>query len=320
MSKRGYIRKILLFLILNFLIFGFIFLLFEFGVYVFESNRYSHLPYSQENKFRFLPYSLKIDSFDSFYNALKTDPNYSFRKPIGLEYKKKPVILFGCSYAWGVGLNLNQTFGSKLSKLSNRPVYNRSFIAWSVQHMLYQLRKEPDLDKIKNPEFIIYTFFSDQLNRLNTFSFHPTSDIFYLKYKEENGKLIEDYPISPFLYKFYLTRCLSRNIWSNKVQNPELWNENFDLLKLLFEQSKEITDKKYPNSKFVILIYNESPGYWYIETDRWKELEKEGFIVLDTNKITKSDLSLDKYKLEDGHPNEAAWNLIVPALVKKLNM
>lgn len=315
------VKKILKLLVLNFLIFFFLILIFEFGMYVFESNRFSHLPYSVENKFKFLPYTLKTESFDSYYNSLRGENDkYGFRKPIGLKNKKRPVVLFGCSYTWGAGLNENQTFGYKLSKLSKRPVYNRAYSAWGVQHMLYQLQRETDLDKIHNPEFIIYTIFCDQMYRLNTFCFLPKEDLVYLKYKEENGKLVQDRPLLPFLYRFYLTRCIERNLWSLKVNDPKYMNQNFDYLKMVFEQSKQITDKKYPNSKFVILIYNEMTVNWYMNTDRWKELEKEGFIVLDSNKITKHDLSLNKYRIMDGHPNEAAWNLIVPALVKNLNM
>lgn len=314
-------KKILKFFVLNFFIFLLLISVFEFGMYVFESNRYSHLPYSAENKFKFLPYTFKIESFDSFYNRLrKENDNILFRKPVGLENKKRPILLFGCSFIWGAGLDENQTFGYKLSKMSKRPAYNRAYPAWGVQHMLYQLQREPDLDKIHSPEFIIYTIFCDQIYRLNTFCFHPKDDVLYLKYKEENGKLVQDHPTLPFLYRFYLTRSVARNIWSGKINNPKYMNQNFDYLKMVFEQSKQITDKKYPNSKFVILLYNECPGNWYINTNRWKELEKEGFIVLDSNKITKHDLSLKQYRLIDGHPNEAAWNLIVPALVKNLNM
>lgn len=313
-------KKILIHFTLNFLVLGFFLLIFELGVYLFESNRYSHLPYSTENKFHLAPYTLKIKSFESLYNDIKRDKNDGFRRPIGLEYQKHPIILFGCSYVHGVGLNENQTFGYKLSKLSQRPVYNRAYPGWAVQHMLYQLQKDPDLDQIKNPEYVIYTIFCDQINRLGSFSFHPVADNLYLKYKIENGELIEDHPVFPFLYRFYLTRCISQNLWGYKVNNPKFNDENFNFLKLFFEQSKKLVNKKYPKAKFVILLYNESPGYWYISTNRWKELEKEGFIVLDTNIITKDDLSLTKYRLTDGHPNEAAWNLIVPAIIKKLGI
>ena len=48
--------------------------------------------------------------------------------------------------------------------------------------------------------------------------------------------------------------------------------------------------------------------------------EKDGFIVIDLNELTGQDLMKPQYKLPDGHPNENAWNLITPAIIKRLSL
>ena len=55
-------------------------------------------------------------------------------------------------------------------------------------------------------------------------------------------------------------------------------------------------------------------------TDRWKELESEGFIVYDVMKETNSDMTSSEYTVFDGHHNEKAWELITNALIKKLGL
>ena len=85
--------------------------------------------------------------------------------------------------------------------------------------------------------------------------------------------------------------------------------------------AKDLKKKKFPNSKLVILKYEEcyAPDIFY--TERWNELEDEGFIVLDTHNLTGEHLFQNKYKLEDDcHPNELAWDIITPKVVEALNL
>lgn len=83
-----------------------------------------------------LKYNYKLNSFN--YENEKI----AMRNPEGLNYKKLPIILFGCSFTYGDGLNNNQTFSYKLSHLAKRPVYNRAECGWGVQHMLSNLEEK----------------------------------------------------------------------------------------------------------------------------------------------------------------------------------
>ncbi len=303
----------------NFLFLIVILVILEVTAYTIESYKYSHLPYSAANKFHFIVYPFKLKTFDEEYAIIKkAEPENSLRQPIGIKYTKRPIILFGCSYTWGSGLKQTQRFQYKLAQFTKRPVYNFAFPAWGVQHMLYILQNEKSLENIKNPEYVIFTFFSDHPYRLNTFSFNTPDNFFYLKYKMDHGRLIQDKPIFPFLYNFYITRYIQRGCWNQKVSNAKNNNEVFELIKKHFIESKKIIDRKYPGTKFVILMYDETN--WYIDTPRWQELEKQGFIILHTDKITGKHIAQQEYKLIDGHPNEKAWDFVVPAMAKALKI
>lgn len=258
-----------------------------------------------------------IKSFNSVYKQIKRENK--FRKQVNVESNKKPIIIFGCSFAYGENLKENQTFSYKIAMKTKRPVYNRAMSSWSVQHMLFQLQNEIIFKNNEKPEFIIYVFMSDHMRRMFVPMFFPTEDYYNLRYlKKGNTLILEDINkkslrglyIKNLLEETYVIRC--------KLKQP---TESFDTLKLMLKESKKEAEKKYSGVKFVVLKYMNVNNYWYLNTNRWQELEKEGFIILDTKKLTRKDLSKNEYKQKDNiHPNEKAWDIIVPALIKELNL
>ena len=55
-------------------------------------------------------------------------------------------------------------------------------------------------------------------------------------------------------------------------------------------------------------------------TERWKELEDEGFIIYDLSKKLDTDITTNDYTFPDGHPNTKAWDIVSEKLVKDLNL
>lgn len=269
-------------------------------------------------KYKPFPYFQKIKTFEEEYDVIKVN---NFRKPEGLNYKKKPIIIFGCSFAYGEGLSNNQTFSYKLSQLSKRPVYNRAFCGWGIQHMLYQIRQDSFYKDVKEPEYVIYVFIDDQIRRLYLDIFDPTNKQIYLRYIEKNDKLIEKKTLFPFLWNFYTINDYQLKKATEIAGKSENENKNFDFMKKMFIESKREINKRYPREKFIIIKYEngKNPHFCYT-TNRWKELEKAGFIVIGVNELVGKDLTSKEFRLNNDHPNEKAWDLIVPALVKKLNL
>ena len=89
---------------------------------------------------------------------------FSFRKPCGLEYKKQPILLYGCSFTYGDGLKDNENFSYILSKTTKRPVYNFGLSGKGMQHSLHIMQNHPKISP--EPQYIIYTFLQRQIRRL----------------------------------------------------------------------------------------------------------------------------------------------------------
>ncbi len=311
-------KKILSCILVNVFFLFLIIVFFEIFTYGIDYFRFNLQHYRFGNKYNLQPYNTKIRDFRDSYFQNHRNPNY-IRYPSGLNYKSsQPIILFGCSFTYGTNLAQEETFASKLSKYTRRPVYNRASGGWSLQQMVFQLKNDPDLDVIKNPKVIIYTIIPDHINRLYSRSYFNYQDSFNLIYENKDNKLIEKKPKIKALYNLYsyrfITRCFS--VW----KNTNKYNENFDFMKLHFKVAKMIAADKYPNAKFVILKYEYGPKSWYINTPRWKELEQDGFIIFDANELSQVDLGNEEYRLFDGHPSGNAWDKIVPPLAKKLGI
>ena len=85
------------------------------------------------------------------------------------EKSAKSILLLGCSFTYGAGLEPEQTFSYYLSKQTGRTVYNLGISGGSIQQALYLTGKEDFGKKYPNVDLVIYTFISDHLNRNNEF-------------------------------------------------------------------------------------------------------------------------------------------------------
>ncbi len=299
-------------------------ILFEYFIYI---NFISYEKFSFQDNIRRYINAHKIIDFNHLYKAKKE--SHYFRDTIIEKSRKSPILIFGCSFGYGYGLKEEQALSYKLAKYTNRSVYNRSISSYGIQIMPYMLENFELEKEIPNPEYIIFIFIDDHAFRLYRrimAADEPYYDIHY-KYKKSpplrpQGNLysLELEKPNYFIYRFPIVRFFEQHYrWY--LYSKSKVNDNFDYMKLHFEKAKSLADKKFPNAKFVILKFSECKSPKIHDNKRWKELEDEGFIVLDTNKLTNEVLYDKKYKMPDGiHPNETAWDIVVPALAKALNL
>lgn len=254
----------------------------------------------------FAPYSMKIEKFSTIYqNAWKK----GFGKEYGADFKERPIVIFGGSYAFGYGLQDEETLSAQLSDFIKKPVYNRAFQAWCVQNMLWQLKREDIYNEIKNPEFAIYLGVNADLESV----YNP--DILNgLRYRESNGELKEvPFPFMLLNYS-YLYKKINHEISYRKTLNPSQNMRFFN--KHLIEAKKEI-DKHWKNCKMIVIWYD-VPEY-----DEFSELEKVGIKVVSLNDFMKREiLSNDEFKNSgiEIHPTAKVWQAIVPELVKRAEL
>lgn len=231
--------------------------------------------------------------------------------------KKRPILLLGCSFAHGAGLNNNQTLSYKLYKLTNRTTYNKGIAGCGAQHMLYQLEQKDFYKKVPDAEYIIYIFIWDHLQRLYGYYISPYSNMLNLRYDFKNGKLQEVKPIFLPFYSLFSVKRVQDYIKLHRSMQDE---KSFELFTQIMVESKKLTDKQYPNSKFVILLYKDS-GKCILNREQINTLKGKGFIVIDSEKLVSHELLSAPYRIGDKeHPSEKAWDEIAPKLVKTLKL
>ena len=250
-------------------------------------------------------------NFDDKYEYIKLN---RLRKPVGLNYKKKPILLMGCSFAYGYNLKENENLGYRLSELLKRPVYNRAFEwLWGVHTMLYQSRREDFYKEVPEPKYVIYVFITDHINRIAASAIDPVLRLPHLRYIYKNGKLERE-------------KCACRyNLYMFKAYTlfrAQSVKENFQykILNEYFIETKQEFDKHWKNYKFIILLYDEAEDLDYImnkiDVD---DLKKNGFIVVHTKDLIGRYLNKSGDRIEDKfHPSSYAWSLIAPKLADKI--
>ncbi len=256
------------------------------------------------NKYQFFKYK----NFDDLYQYIKTK---RLRQPIGLKYKEKPILLMGCSFAYGYGLQDNESLGYKLSEILKRPLYNRAFEwLWGLQTMLYQSRRSDFYKEVPPPEYVIYVYIFDHINRISASVIAPDYNIPHLRYIYKNNKLQREKFHSRYnLYMFRTYSILRAKSIAEKM--------DYKLINEYFIETKKEFDKHWKNYKFIILIYDEGP--YSREKINIEELNKQGFIVIGTKDLTGRYLDQPQDKIEDKfHPSEYAWSLVAPKLADKL--
>lgn len=225
---------------------------------------------------------------------------------------KKPIAIFGCSFAYGAHLNDDETVSHKLAIETRRPVFNFSRGGWGPQHMLYQLKTNEIYDMLPEPEFLIYIYIDDHVNRIQTLvdpiigNGEPC-----ILYKQSKEKLVQD-RLSMHLLRSPLCGAIKLVIYryftSDKSKRL--------LLEEHFIEAKKEMNKHWPNTKFIILLFTEEP----LLNNPESKLPENNIQIIRVKDFTNINLSEKKYLLPDEHPNEKAWEIVSKGLIKKMNL
>lgn len=258
----------------------------------------------------------------NIFNYEKEKKN--MRKPEGIQYKKAPILVFGCSFAYGHGLNNNQTFSHKLSELTKRPVYNRGVNGWGMQHILYQFKRPDFYKEVKEPEYIIYVAIPDHYNRLFRYQFSPrcNCNFIFLRYKYSKNNFKEIHPFLPTFWNLYIVKYAQQFIEEQIIESEFNKKNNYEFLYKIMHESMKYKKIHFPKSKFIILMYNNNQKSFIDDLNLRTRLEKDGFIIIEIKNLTPKDFLINKeYKANDSlHPSKKAWDIVTPKLAKKLNL
>ncbi len=238
---------------------------------------------------------------------------FEFRKPSLIfslpPSNKHDIVVAGCSFTYGDSLNDDETFSSVLSKFTNRNVYNIGISGGSPREILYILRNKNILNKLvdnpNNVEYFIYVFIGDHTNRL--YYCNRPSAPFFLP--------IKNYTQLKYLEIPTMLTCSNLENYINLFLTYNRFYKNQNkLYELYIKEIKKEIENKFPGTKFIILTYEP------MEEDIKCHLTDDGIKIIDVQTFDKK-LNTLEYKIpNDVHPNAKAWQVIVPALAKELNL
>lgn len=304
----------------NILIFFFLFCIVEFASYLyikFDAKEYVD-NYNKNN----------LRQMTQKYAPVKMATHESKdHRAINYGDKNKPSILFfGCSYTYGLFNDENETLPYYVTERTGRTTVNRGVTGGCIYNMFHDLISDKFYEEIKNvpePDYIVYTWISDHLNRISN-PYMTTYTYFDYPYYEvkpdwgyKDGKLVE-IPISKWKLPFYGLYC-TKAWYFLFAQNFEKEDKNSKMLRY-FIIAKNACKDKFPKAKFVVIEYKDR----YLEPMELKlknGLEKEGIIVLNAEDLAGHELISEKWRASDKeHPNGKAFSDVADGLIKKLKL
>ncbi len=290
----------------NILIMVAIFFIFDYTIYKINIQKYN-LPYS----YMFTKKIAVSDENDKDYidNMLK------FREPnIVPNSDKKPIVFTGCSFVYGTGLTDKQTITYKISDLLNTSVYNFGMCSYGINTFITLLKMGIFFDKVKEePSLVIYIYIGCHLKRIVMPNMYFERNEFLYK-PDRNNHLVRKRPPFIISHSALLSSIRSFIFDINFEYNKQYQKYLLKLLKIHILEAKRLINEKYPDTKFLVLLYFDSPLFEQIAPD----LEKEGIIIIRVIEELGIDPHGPEYQLPDGHPNEKIWNEIAPLLANRL--
>lgn len=261
-------------------------------------------------------------------NVFKTDLENEYvyykqyRKTENEKSKKAPILIFGCSYAYGYKLDDNSTFSYRLGELTGRPVYNRARPGMGPQYTLYLLKNEDFYKTVPKPEYVIYVLNKWHIER--AISGHHFRQNRYVFYKPNTtnkaaGLLVRD-SVKEFLYRSYLIYIIKTYLGLTTFE--QIIQDTMPLKLHLLEIKRQINSHWGEDVKVVLLIYERPQAIEGLIAPILPELKNEGFIIVNINDLSNKDFKNPQYTLSksDGHPNSRSWKELTPLIVKKLGL
>lgn len=192
--------------------------------------------------------------------------------------------------------------------------------------MFHDLKSEKfyeDIKDIPEPDYIIYLWIDDHLNRIanpyiSTFTY-DRNPYYEVKpdWKYKDGKLIE-IPIPNWKLPFYGLYC-SKAWHFLFAQNFAFEDSNSKMLRY-FITAKDICKIKFPKAKFIIIEYKDE-NFSDMHQKLKNELKKKNIRIFEAEKLAGHELMSDKWRASDKeHPNGRAFSDVADGLIKKLKL
>jgi hypothetical protein len=270
--------------------------------------------------------SVLVKNGVTVYNVKNSiDSNWKRITPDHDSTIKSYALFFGCSIAFGTGLEDNQTLPYYFQQESgNYNSYNFAYPGYGTNHMLARLEYQNLSKQVTEKNGIVfYVFFWDHIYRaIGTMDRYIDWMHNAPYYTMQDGKLVRKKMFKDgryYLSKVYELLYQSSIIKYFKIDFPlQLSDRHYDLVSEMIKVSKEKCAEQFGNDNFYVVIYPNVKKYKQKEMDRFKEyLVKKKINCIDLSDFIEYQ---DKYTLGgDSHPNANTNKLIANELIKQLS-
>ena len=312
-------KKAITIILINILLIFIAVFIFNYLYFVKLTANNMDIPYYEvfsKHAYENIYFTLKMSTFDDFYK--KREANM-FRPVSGEEYtEKKPIILMGCSFAYGHVLDDNKILSARIAEKAKRTVYNFAYPGWGTQNIIYLMQHNQKLQNVKKEgegkQYIIYWYIYDHLRRLYI-PFFFTDTYYALLYTEKNGTLVRKERNHPYIDAFYLIKDQEyKRVLTDYAERTEEMEKYRFFMQHMY-RIKEEKDKLFPDAQIIVMSSSE-PFPDQVVSD----LEAIDIPVLYTKDLTGVDMENDPEWTYDIHPNAAAVELLSDALIKELGL
>lgn len=234
-------------------------------------------------------HDLKMNGSDTVYNAHYTiDTNNIRVTPDHDALKKKHALFFGCSIAFGLGLDDNKTLPFQFQNASPYNAYNFAYEGYGTNQMLARLQFQHLPDVVQEKEGIaVYVFFWDHIERAIGSMDRYTKWVSNAPYYEmKDGKLTRNKTFKDgrsFVSSMYERLYQSSIIQYFEVGFPlGLNDDHFDLVSEMVKESRDEYQRQFGENEFYLAIY---PSYTEVDPEKYEKflsyLKQKDIKVLD---------------------------------------
>lgn len=234
----------------------------------------------------------------------------------------RSVVFFGCSVTFGYGLEDHEAFPYIVGqKLPQYKVYNFAFGGYGTHQMLAAL-EHGIVDEVVDiePEYVIYTAIPDHLRRIvNNISWGGHDPKYVLKDGKAQyaGQFDDNISITESIRK-----KIKESLIFSELFGEQMEDQNVKLFGAIVAASQERVKQMYPNSKFIIVFWDDEVTQKRASDKMIKELHEnnmEFHLISDIlpdywEKFTEYQI---RYPMEP-HPNYMANKYIADYIVESI--
>lgn len=266
--------------------------------------------------------------FVVFDNELHTD-NYRRRisKPLNAKRNSsKHLLLFGCSYIFGTGVDDNQTLSWHINDLQQEyEAYNNGVGGYGTNDVLWKIQIGDGMSGVAQKEGVaVYTFIAAHLFRNVNSTINIPWSRSHTAFRETDdhqfefiGSFEEAHPLKVALYEFLAQTYTFQFLG---LQLPPLFKSDIDRTARMIARARDsYLAQSDSNNLFVVAIYPEFVGD--IDIDHFRRAlsrEKVHFIDYSVTDIEFYFQELVRVPY-DGHPTGAAHKLYAQVLLEDIH-